>query len=77
MFSDILGSVGHFFVIFWGRLVTFFEIFGVLGALWTCSVSWGRLGAQNKVAIACPWSPLGSISAPFFEQNRVSFHVGF
>ena len=35
------GFVGHFVVISWGRLVTVFEIVGVLEALWTCLVSWG------------------------------------
>ena len=65
-FSEIFGFHGHFFV-----------SFCVSGRLSTCSVSWGRLGARNKVAVACSWSPLGSISAPFFEQNRIIFMLFF
>ena len=55
----------------------FFDIFGVFHGLWTCLVSWGGLGAQTKVLMTCPWSPLGSISAPFFDENRVVFHIFF
>jgi hypothetical protein len=42
-----------------------------------CSVSRGRLGAQNRVAKTCPWSPLGSIFAHLFEKNHVMFHAVF
>ena len=43
IFSAIFGFVGYLFVSFY-----------VSERFSTCSVSWGRLGAQNKVAVTCP-----------------------
>ena len=64
-------------MIFWCLWGTFFDMFGVLGDVWTCLVSWGALGCQNQSNLAFHWSPFGSISAPFFDENRVFFHALF
>ena len=66
IFSDIFGFVGHFFVSFCVSGPSF-DVFGVLGGP----------GHQNPTAKTCPWSLLGSISAPFFEKKHVIFHVFF
>ena len=66
---------GDIFMICCGLGITFLDIFGVFHGLWTCLASWGALGCQNQVTKTCPWSPLGSISAPFFDENRIIFHV--
>ena len=66
IFSEIFGFVGHFFVSFCVSGPSF-DVFGVLGTS----------GAQNRLATTCPWSLLGSISAPFFDQNRMIFHELF
>ena len=66
IFSAIFGFVGHFFVSFCvsGRS---FDLFGVLGGP----------GGQNPIVTPNHWTPFGSISAPFFEKKRDSFHVVF
>ena len=66
IFSDIFGFVGHFFVSFCvsGRS---FDVFGALGG------PGGRHTRNDPLA----WGPFGSISAPFFEQNRIIFMLFF
>ena len=66
IFHDILRSRGYFFDIFLCFLWSL-DVFGVLGGP----------GCQNQSNLAFHWSPFGSISAPFFDENRVFFPCGF
>ena len=63
---DILRSQGYLFDIFLCCLWSL-DVFGILGAL----------GCQNQSVPPIHWSPFGSISAPFFDENRIFFHVFF
>ena len=66
IFHDILRSQGYFF----DRFLCFLwslDVFGVLEG------PWGRHWRNTPLH----GSPFGSISAPFFDENRVFFHVFF
>ena len=66
IFSVIFRFVGHFFVSFCVS-GTSFDVFGALGGP----------GGQNPINAPNHWTPFGSISAPFFEQNRIIFMLFF
>ena len=70
LFCDILGSVGHFLVIFW-----------CLGGLSTCLVSWGGAwgvqGADVGEMILSRGRLLGSFRLPFLRKIMIGFMLFF